>query len=263
MSADKISPESVISSEGEKYIRNELTGASKSDKTAIITVGGPGSGKSYAATALMMQLKKPKNQFVTVDPDDILGKVFGMDNDMRDHPNGVEPIKEKLFAQAINGEYNILYDGTGKNYDKYLKVIKRLNDANYTIYLCIVVVHDMSVVKLRIASRESLTKRKVPTEFVDDTYARLKENIDNYLNLECDTVQNIFLYDNTNNTIMEIRSTCKDGKKIFSALPMKGGKATRRTKSRSKSRAKSRSKSRAKSRTKSKSRSKSKSRGKK
>lgn len=108
-------------------------------------------------------------------------------------PNGVEPIKEKLFAEAIQKEYNILYDGTGKNYDKYITVINRLNNANYNIYLCIVLVHDMGVVELRIKSRESLTKRKVPRDFVIDTYNKLKENINQYLNLGCDMIIPIIL----------------------------------------------------------------------
>jgi predicted ABC-type ATPase len=182
----------------DEFIARNLSNITPTNQTAIMMVGGPGSGKSRGALALMDQLDKKNLNFVFIDPDNIILKVFNANNDKRDE---AEPIKEILFSKAIANKYDIVYDGTGKNYDKYLQVMQRLKTAGYTLYLCIVMVRDHSIITKRIREREFNTRRAVPPAIIEEAYGALKKNVDRYLNLGCDIIKNIFLYDNTYNTI--------------------------------------------------------------
>jgi len=157
------------------------------------------------------------------------------------------------LSKAIENKYDIVYDGTGKNYDKYLQVMTELKEKGYTLYLCIVMARDKDIISKRIRTREIETRRAVPPEIIEEAYGKLKTNVDKYLNLGCDTIKNIFLYDNTYNTVFQIRSVCDDkNNKTFTVNPIKEG-GRQRVKSRGKSRSKlttKRAKSRSKSTTK-------------
>ena len=69
-------------SEGEinKFIDNRIQGKSQ-NKVAIIMVGGPGSGKSSGRDKTLEMLEMKFEQFVNIDPDEIIGSLFNNDND--------------------------------------------------------------------------------------------------------------------------------------------------------------------------------------
>jgi predicted ABC-type ATPase len=242
----------------ENYIEERISkGQSSNPPIAIIMVGGPGSGKSTAQAKVLEQLHKEMTEFINIDPDQILKDKFDNIN-TPENRKVVEKINDILYDVTFSKKCNLIFDGTGKDFDWYnANVIRKLKNAGYTTYLCIVMMHDIETAKERIAQRKSLIRRDVPNWYVEDTYKSLDEIIDNYLNIPCTDLDNLFLYDNTSDTIrLEMRSSCtKDKNKIFSVHPLKQGGKTR-SKSRSKSKSKSRSKSRSKSKSKSKNKSK-------
>jgi predicted ABC-type ATPase len=240
------------------YIEERISkGQSSNPPIAIIMVGGPGSGKSTAQALVLQQLNKKMTDFINIDPDQILKDKYGNINTPENRA-AVEKINDMLYTETFAKTCNLIFDGTGKDFDWYnANVIKKLKNEGYTTYLCIIMMHDIKTAKERIASRKEQTNRDVPDWYVDQTYESLDEIIDNYLNIPCTELDNLFLYDNTSDTIrLEMRSSCTEDKnKIFSVHPLKQGGKTR-SKSRSKSKSKSRSKSRSKSKSKSKNKSK-------
>lgn len=68
----------------------------KMKKKAIIMVGGPGSGKTSGLNILISMLKKNKDHYVSIDPDDILKTFF---NSNIKYYSKVEPINKALYEK--------------------------------------------------------------------------------------------------------------------------------------------------------------------
>ena len=178
----------------ENYIKSALK-RKKKEKIAIIMVGGPGSGKTNARIEVIEKLKMNTEDFVIVDQDIIVTKYFNNDNKCR---NEVNKINDHLYQKAYEGGYNLVYDGTGRNFDYYTKyVINKLKNAGYTTHLCIVILANLDEAFKRINTRSENTGRYMRREFVVDAYAKLQTAIPQYLNLPCPSVDYIYLFDNT------------------------------------------------------------------
>ena len=174
-------------------------------------VGGPGSGKTSGLNVLINMLKKNKDDFVSIDPDDILKTYF---NSNRRYYHKVEPINKALYVKTLNGNYNLIFDRTGTNYDIYYNtVIKKIKEEGYNIVLCIVY-NNYYNVHARLKKREAETGRAVNEDYARKSYRDLTFNIPKYVNLNCDDSDDIFVFDNTSSSIELIyRSQCENGKK--------------------------------------------------
>jgi len=202
--------ESPDTQEIDMYISEKLRSV-KNEKKAIIMVGGPGSGKTSGLNVLINMLKKNKDDFVSIDPDDILKTFF---NSNRKYYSKVEPINKALYEKTLEGNYNLIFDRTGTNYDSYYNtVIKKIKEEGYNIVLCIVYNNYYSV-KARLKKREAETGRAVNETYARNSYRDLTFNIPKYVNLNCDDTDDIFVFDNTSSSIELIyRSQCKKGEK--------------------------------------------------
>jgi len=174
-------------------------------------VGGPGSGKTSGLNVLINMLKRNKDDFVSIDPDDILKIYF---NSNRKYYHKVEPINNALYEKALKGNYNLIFDRTGTNYEIYYNtVIKKIKEAGYNIVLCIVY-NNYYNVHPRLKKREAETGRAVNDKYARNSYRDLTFNIPKYINLNCDDSDDIFVFDNTLSSIELIyRSQCENGKK--------------------------------------------------
>ena len=174
-------------------------------------VGGPGSGKTSGLNVLINMLKKNKDDFVSIDPDDILKNYF---NSNRKYYHKVEPINKALYEKTLKGNYNLIFDRTGTNYDIYYNtVIKKIKEEGYNIVLCIVY-NNYYNVHARLKKREAETGRAVNEQYARNSYRDLTFNIPKYVNLNCDDTDDIFVFDNTLSSIELIyRSRCEKGKK--------------------------------------------------
>ena len=111
--------------EVDSFLDDRLKNAS-ADKIAIVLVGGPGSGKSGAKLDTVRLLEKEPHEFVNIDPDEILTKLFN--NNTKCYEK-VSVINNKSYEMAIEQNKNIIFDGTGRNFEWYSQnVIKKLKD---------------------------------------------------------------------------------------------------------------------------------------
>jgi len=163
---------------------------------AVFTAGGPGSGKSFAASTLFgMPEKMP---FVSamglkgVNSDQafeaLLGK-FGLSKDLRNLTS-----KQKLktaqvrqlakrttnirMQQFINSRLGMLIDGTGKNYTKIAKMKIDLQRQGYDCYM-VFVNTDLDVALERNANRE----RKIPEDIVKKSWKEVNQNLGRFQTL--------------------------------------------------------------------------------
>jgi predicted ABC-type ATPase len=193
------------------YINNKLLNAKKG-KSAIIMVGGPGSGKSSGIKVLFDMTKKKLDDYVIINPDDVLEVFFNSDRTKYTEAN---IINEKLYENAVKNNYNIVFDRTGTNFEVYYNtVISRIKDKRYNVILCIVY-NNYANVKKRIEQRTANTGRVVNENYARSSYRDLTFNIPKYIKLNCQNVDDIFCFDNTSTSIELIyRSKCINNETI-------------------------------------------------
>lgn len=163
----------------------------KAEGLAIILVGGPGSGKSNAKIECLKLLQKTIDDFVNIDPDEILTSLFKNTLSCYDK---VSVINNQSFDYAIDNNLNIVFDGTGKNFEYYVNnVLSRLKQKSYTLHL-VIVINNINIVKSRIRDRASNTGRNVNDKYLTDTYELLNQAIPKYISLDCMHADNIYIY---------------------------------------------------------------------
>ena len=214
------------------FLTERLSNAG-TDKIAVVMVGGPGSGKSSGKSQTISYLGKTVTDFVNIDPDEIITKLFNIDT------NCYEPagkINNQSFEKAIQENKNIVFDGTGRNFEWYSKnVIKLLKDKGYNVNL-VIVSNNFSSVVGRMKKRQEEEGRHVDLDYASGVYDALKTAIPKYIDLKCDYIDKIYLFDNSDTLKLILHTSCVNGeKKILcdyvsgTCNPMKtGGKNKKR-----------------------------------
>jgi hypothetical protein len=201
----------IVVSEEDKniFIEKRLANKKKNkNKIAIVLVGGPGSGKSTEALqGTMNELDLNESDFVKIDPDEILTTLYNNNN--KCYGSDLLKINNKSFTMAQAEGYNLVFDGTGKNKDWYIaNVFNVLKNNNYKIYLTITLARIEDVLR-RLNIRKEETGRTVDEWYVRDVYDKLDKVIGDYINMPCNQVNKIFLYDNTGSTAkLHLRTSC-------------------------------------------------------
>tara|TARA_B100001094_G_C17998639_1_gene703981 strand:- start:204 stop:977 length:774 start_codon:yes stop_codon:yes gene_type:complete len=223
------------------FIDRRLDGALE-EKLAIVLVGGPGSGKSGGKLSTVESLHKTLQDFANIDPDEILTELFNNNNMCRGEVN---VINDRSYEKAIEQGKNIIFDGTGKDFEWYsTNVLKKLKEHEYTVNL-VIVMNDVENVLERITARAEREGREVPEEYTRSVYSILSEAIPKYLSLKCEYADSIYLYDNSRETIHFLyKTTCEDGiKKLMiqagGKIPSSKNKKSRRRTNRKSKRKKS------------------------
>jgi len=150
-------------------------------KIAIMTMGGPGSGKSSAIAN-----EKKSGNFVSVDPDEIRTKLpewkdatrkgaTYMGASAKTHEEASYIAKE-MQKQAIEQGKNVNIDGTGGNTKNYVDKIKALKDAGYEVHVAFTHTPEGEGVK-RAEKRAEGAGRMVPRETAAKTYAALPKTL--------------------------------------------------------------------------------------
>jgi predicted ABC-type ATPase len=183
----------------DQYLFNLFANARPVQPTCIVTVGAPGSGKSFAQKDCIKQLKMKLSDFIVLDKDDIYNKLFQMNNACYYVPAdkiGIEYVNNRNISYAVEHGYNMIIDGTGKDFQKtYKENIQRFKNAGYRVILCITYL-DISVGLGRVKERERQTGRKVTSKYLESTYKVMKDVIPKYLDVSDEDVDAIFVYDN-------------------------------------------------------------------
>ena len=163
---------------------------------AVFTAGGPGSGKSYAASTLFgMPEKMPfvsAQGLKSVNSDKYFETYLQMKGISQDiaslNPAEYEQAmtlrkKSKTVSQAalknyINGRLGLLIDGTGKDYAKISKQKKRLQGVGYDCFM-VFVNTDLDVA----LERNQLRDRKLPSELVKSSWQAVQNNMGKFQSL--------------------------------------------------------------------------------
>ncbi len=163
---------------------------------AIFTAGGPGSGKSYAASTLFgMPEKMPfvsADGLKSVNSDKYFEtylQMSGMSQDISKlSPEEMDQamilrdkskkVRDAALKNYINGRLGMLIDGTGKDYAKIAKQKKRLQDVGYDCFM-IFVNTDLDVALERNFKRD----RKLPTELVKKSWKAVQNNLGKFQGL--------------------------------------------------------------------------------
>lgn len=110
---------------------------------AYILAGQPGAGKSFLRRAIKEFFSRKQADFITIDPDDFreLHPHFPDYNEeddkttaARTHPDASQAASELLEA-SINRKLNIIIDGTLKDSEYALDLVKKLKRAGYEIHI--------------------------------------------------------------------------------------------------------------------------------
>ena len=175
---------------------------------AVFTAGGPGSGKSYAASSLFgMPEKMPhvsSNGLKGVNSDqafetymkkaeiplDLEKLTTGQQSIAMDLRSKAKSVTFKRMNTFINSKLGMLIDGTGKNYDKISKMKGKLSAKGYDCFM-IYVNTDLSVALERNAARE----RTVPETLVKKAWQEVSNNLGKFQGLF--GANNILVVDNS------------------------------------------------------------------
>ena len=157
---------------------------------AVFTAGGPGSGKSYAASELFgMPEKMPfvssqglkgvnsdqafetylKKSQMPLDLEKLTQTQHKQAMELRGKAKSVTAKRMKGF---INSKLGMLIDGTGKNYGKIAQMQKALTAEGYDCYM-IFVNTDLKVALERNEARE----RTLPRELVKKSWNDVNQNL--------------------------------------------------------------------------------------
>ena len=157
---------------------------------AVFTAGGPGSGKSYAASELFgMPEKMPfvsAQGLKSVNSDKYFETYLQMKGLSQDiaklDPAEYEQammlrtkskkVRDAALKNYINGRLGLLIDGTGKNYSSISIQKKKLESAGYDCFM-IFVNTDLEVALQRNFERE----RKLPSELVKKSWQAVNNHI--------------------------------------------------------------------------------------
>lgn len=172
--------------------------------TAIVTMGGPASGKGSVLGALIGNHK----DFVLSDPDACkeqlpeyqravqYGEHEGMPVSAVDaaamaHEESSD-LADAIREKAVAERKNVVVDGTGKNAEKFMARIKDLQKAGYHVKL--VLPHaPMKTASSRAQSRATGTGRYVPDEIVEQAHHLIPGNFEKIARV----VDDFHLFDNS------------------------------------------------------------------
>lgn len=200
------------------FIAKRLTTTNESvyKHVAIVLVGGPGSGKSLIKNNILEKLNMPIGDFVNIDPDEILTWLFLNDNRCR---KKVNEINDFIYETAINEKKNIIFDGTGKDFNWYSEhLLKRLTDEGYSVNLAISIGNVDEALK-RIRERAALTGRDVSDEYTVSVYDSLHKTIPQYVSLDCKYVNTrIFVFNNVDKLNLIFQTHCDGSTKSVECI---------------------------------------------
>tara|TARA_Y100000401_G_C8295809_1_gene211251 strand:- start:5 stop:706 length:702 start_codon:yes stop_codon:yes gene_type:complete len=196
---------------------------------AIFTAGGPGSGKSYAASTLFgMPEKMPHvsaDGLKSVNSDKYFEtylKMSGMSQDISKlNPDQLQKamflrdkskkVRDAALKNYINSRLGMLIDGTGKDYAKIAKMKKRLQEVGYDCFM-VFVNTDLDVALERNFKRD----RKLPTELVKSSWQAVQNNLGKFQGLFGSS--NMLVVDNSE--YKEFPRIVKNGAREFVKRPI-------------------------------------------
>lgn len=199
----------------QKNILTELFSTPKPcQPTLILTMGAPGSGKSSTLAKSISDLYMSEEQFVILDPDDIMAEIEHY-RTLLDRKNKraaeichsiASLIHQQATQQAPGYRYHVVVDGTCKNVDKCRQILELYNDAGYRTILVFTFLNQKDLLT-RVQRRYELTGRFVPDAVVNSAYEKIVKNFAP-LNQASDIT---FVYDTSGKSPVKVYEKRLDG----------------------------------------------------
>ena len=164
---------------------------------AILTIGGPGAGKSSSLSILKNNDFKGID-FSIIDPDTINEIAFHGSNNCRIETNS---LNDEFFNLAKRYKRDLIFDTTGRIYDKVMENIINLHLNGYSVILCIVLT-DENVAIARATSRyeSKQSNRQISSEYIHGVFAQLINVIKQYIIIPNTMVDYLYVYENSSNS---------------------------------------------------------------
>ena len=176
------------------------------EKIAIFMIGSPGSGKTTLKEYFVKSINKTMKDFINLDPDYIMTQLPKYQQLQKAKEtktqsaaqcyNSSYVINDVLYTMAQNQNYNIILDGTGKEYKWTSGQIENLYYLGYTIPNCIVIVDDVNI-SIKRAQKRGLETGRVITP---SNIIKINDQINNIIPLYKSNkrAKHIIIYNNTN-----------------------------------------------------------------
>jgi len=166
-----------IRAAAEVYERKLFVGRSGSQTPkAVLMVGGPGSGKSTGR-----RLIASDDEYAIMDVDDILKDVYKPDADTYyDCYKPAMVYYRKWMAALVENKIDLVVDGTGRAFDRYIRFATELKQASYTNEIVSVIL-PFQVAKKRMEKRAKIENRVVDVKYAEGVYKDLETVLPRYL----------------------------------------------------------------------------------
>jgi hypothetical protein len=144
--------------------------------TAVLLVGGPGSGKSTIRPVVA-----PDDQYVIMDIDHVLRVVYKPEPDS--YYECFDPalvLYKQWRAKLIARRINLVIDSCGGKFDEYVQLATHLKGQTYVTKLLAVVL-PFHKAKGRMEKRAKLEHRRVDLDYAEETYGKIETILPRYL----------------------------------------------------------------------------------
>ena len=159
--------------------------------TAIVMVGGPGSGKSSSQKKTIELIGTEYRDYVIVDPDRVLTALFESDNTCYAR---VQPVLEALINAAIEKRKHIVLDTTGRDFQRSCQFAERFLKAGYKIVVCITQINP-DIALARAVQRQAAEGRGVDEAYLRAAYAAIERIVPQYV--ESRLFNEVFVFNNS------------------------------------------------------------------
>lgn len=173
-------------------------------KTAIMTMGAPASGKSSALRGV------DTTRFVKVDPDAIKERLPEYQKAVADRSNTFRgaafmaheessDIAKTILARAVANGNHVIVDGTGSNADAFLKKMDTLKAAGYHVHVAMPHLEEEAGIA-RMKDRADKSGRMVPEKFARAAYNTIPRNFERIAR----KADSFALYDNSGKNVRPV-----------------------------------------------------------
>jgi predicted ABC-type ATPase len=176
---------------------------------AIVTIGAPGSGQDHVVTqrenCCCDYLQKrgdigapSKDQYAMLDRDFWANRLCPSQNE---HSDLGDFLNLENFFYAVARRHHVIFNASGENVRSTAgKVISRLKEADYRIFVCIVLSR-FDIVLGRNNSRAKETGWDVPEHDVKSIFKNLQETIPLYMKSQAKMAEALLVYSNNGDEI--------------------------------------------------------------
>jgi len=157
-----------------------------SPRWVVFTAGAMGSGKSHTMEWLSSNGLFPLSHFLWVDPDELRPNLPEWQGYLNADPERAVRLMQRetgmlsevLVLEALKRDYNVVIDGTLRDYKWYMKQFEQLraHHPNYRIGI-LHIRASLGAIKQRVKSRARKTGRVVPEAEIEASFRQVPESV--------------------------------------------------------------------------------------